>query len=133
MPEYHFGGETVVLSIRDANYIIVRRQGVTIEVSPQRHWWCLWLCVTHTTVQLIECSATFNGPSAPSIAKGNSCTQCGSLGVWGPARAGFLPPQDYCQVHVDAALRIKNNNYEIHGDFLIGNQPCGPQPPPPIG
>lgn len=133
MPQYHFGGETVVLSPRDVNYLIARQQGVTIEVSPQRHWWCLWLCSTTNSIQSIECAITLNGPSAPSISEGTSCTKCGSLSVWGPVRWGFLPPQDYCQVHVDAILRINNTNYEIHDNFLIGSKPCEPQPPPPIG
>jgi hypothetical protein len=130
MPQYHFGGETVVLSPRDVNYIIARQQGVTIEISPQKHWWCLWLRSTKNTIQSIQCSITLNGPSAPSVSKGTSCAKCGSLDVWGPVSWGILPPQDYCQVHVDAVLRINNNTYEIHDNFIIGNKPCGPQPSP---
>src|SRR5438876_1317909 len=52
---YNFGGQTVSVTPRSVYYWFYRSQGVSIEVSPERHWWCLWICTTTTDVDAIQC------------------------------------------------------------------------------
>ena len=40
--------------------IIFKQQGVEIQVNPQRHWWCLWLCTTTGDADAIECTIQLN-------------------------------------------------------------------------
>ena len=38
--------------------ILFKQQGVEVQVNPQRHWWCLWLCTTTDNAKRLEFEIT---------------------------------------------------------------------------
>jgi hypothetical protein len=117
MPVHDVGGEKVVVSTRSQNFFIYRRQGISIEVSPKKNWWCLWLCSSTKKIDRIEASIQLTGIAAPAEASGQ-CSNCGSLNVMGPAFWGFNVPNAYQQVSYRGSVRIKGQSFPISGSMV---------------
>lgn len=119
MAVHELGGEEIEVTPRSRYYWFYRRQGVAIEVSPSRHWWCAWLCSTTTEIDEIRCTIVLSGDVADHEASG-SCRDCGRLNVMGPAFWGAGVPQHYRQARYAGTVRIEGSAYEIAGSVLYG-------------
>ena len=118
MPEHSVGGETIVVSPRSRNFFFYRSQGVSIEVSPERHWWCLWLCSSTTSIDLIQCAINLSG-LAPDADANGQCSDCGSLNVMGPAFWGFNIPQPFQRVTYSGIVQINGERFPISGSIVL--------------
>ena len=110
------GTLAIVVVPKDSNWFFYRRQGITVEVAPDSHWWCLWLCTTTTTVDRITATAYMSGAST-AVAQG-SCTSCGSLDVMGPAYWGFNVPRAYDRVSWSGTITVHGMTYGFSGAAL---------------
>lgn len=119
MAVHELGGEKIEVTPRSRYYWFYRRQGVSIEVSPSRHWWCAWLCTTTTEIDEIRCSIVLSGNVADHEASG-SCSDCGRLNVMGPPFWGAGVPQPYQQARYAGTVRIEGRAHEIAGSVLYG-------------
>lgn len=117
MPVHEVGGESVEVSTRTRNFFFYKSQGIRIEVSPERHWWCLWLCSTTKEIDLIQCSIILSDSGEPAEASG-SCEDCGDLNVMGPSFWGFNFPWPYARVAYQGVVQIDGERYSISGTIL---------------
>lgn len=115
MPVHNVGGEEVVVSPKSRNYYVYRRQGVAVEVSPDRHWWCAWLCSSTKKIDFIECSITLTGLSEATAT--DSCEDCGKLSVMGPTFWGVNIPQPFDLVAYRGTVRIEGEVFPISGSM----------------
>jgi hypothetical protein len=117
MAVFNVGSQSVVVSTRSQNYWFFRKQGIKIEVSPDRHWWCLWLCSSTTSIDAIQCYIHLTGV-APDADATNKCSSCGSLDVMGPAFWGLSVPQPFQSVAFEGTVQISGTRYPISGTLV---------------
>lgn len=117
MPEHSAGTETVSVAPRARNFWIYRRQGIRIEISPDRKFWCLWLCSSTTSIDRIRCSITLSGDVPEADASGQ-CTDCGSLNVMEPAYWGANFPPPFAQVTYRGTVVVDRQTYPISGTIV---------------
>lgn len=117
MAVHQLGGEDVVVVAASKYYWFYRRQGIAIEISPSRNWWCLWLCSDTKKIDLINCSIILSGITADAEASG-SCSNCGGLKVWGPSYWGASVPAAYLQARYNGSVRIKGQTYAFNGAII---------------
>jgi hypothetical protein len=118
MAVHQLGGESVQVTTASRYYWFHRRQGVAIEISLSRNWWCLWLCSNTKKVERIECAIVLSGITANAEASG-SCNNCGSLKVWGPSYWGLGVPAAYQQARYRGTVRIKGQGYAFEGVVIF--------------
>jgi hypothetical protein len=117
MPEHSAGSETVSVSPRTRNFFFYRSMGISIEISPERHWWCLWLCSSTTSIDQIRCTISLSGNAGEAEANGQ-CTNCGSLNIMGPSFWGFNVPKPYEQVRYQGVVVIDKQSYSFEGNIV---------------
>jgi len=70
-----------------------KQQGIEIQVNPQTHWWCLWLCTTTDNADSIECTIKLESAIVPpGVTAQKSCTNCGDLTIRSDSSLGFGAP-----------------------------------------
>jgi hypothetical protein len=115
-------GLAIAVAPSDQNYWFFRRQGISISINPETHWWCLWLCSTTTNVEHISASITLGG-GAGYVGESGQCSNCGSLSVWGPTYWGIgwnvSVPQAYQVVYWYGLVQANHAYYPFqgHGTF----------------
>jgi hypothetical protein len=124
MPTHALGGEQVAVAAKTSSYFWTRSDGVSIEVSPVRPWWCLWLCTSKTKVDSITCAITLTNRADPSVAPvtaQNTCTNCDSLDVMGPTRWGFPKPPDkiFNFITYQGSVTIRGIRFGFSGSFAF--------------
>lgn len=125
---YEVGGERVVIEAENNYYLFYRQQGISIEISPQTHWWCAWQCTTTTDIDRIEFTVELTGLAAEYATRGE-CNKCGSLDIMGPSFWGYSVPSAFSRARYAGIVRIKGQTYEINGTVLY-SAPFPPTPPP---
>jgi hypothetical protein len=120
---YQFGGKTIQVNTRSVYYWFYRSQGVSIEVDPERHWWCLWVCTTTSDIDRIQCSIVLTGFAQEAQASG-ACNGCGSLNVMGPGYWGLGVPQGFQRVTYTGTVQINRITYPIGGAMLYTALPA---------
>lgn len=117
MPEHAAGRETVVVATRTQNLFFFRRQGVGIEISPDRQWWCLWLCSRTKDVERIACDIVLQGVAEEARASGE-CQDCGDLNVNGPSFFGFRIPEPYQSVLYSGSVTNDDGTFSFTGTIV---------------
>ena len=118
MPVHQLGGRDIEVSPRSVNLFFYRSQGVSIKVSPQRKWYCLWLCSSTTTVDAISGTVNLSGLAAPASGSA-SCRRCGDLNVMGPNFWGVNVPQPYQRAQYEGVVRIGGTDHGFTGTVLF--------------
>jgi hypothetical protein len=118
-PIYDRGGESVDVNARNLYLWVYRSQGISVEISPDRHWWCLWICTTTTDVDSIQFTILLEGQVLPPVRASASCTNCGSMNVVGWSGWGAGVPQAYQRVTYNGTVKIKGVPYAIEGVTLF--------------
>jgi hypothetical protein len=108
------GGLAIAVAPSDENFWFFRRQGISVSINPETHWWCLWLCSTTTNVEHISASITLAG-GAGYVGASEQCSNCGSLSVWGPSYWGFGVPQAYQVVYWYGLVQANHSYYPFQG------------------
>ena len=111
------GGLTVVVVPRSVFLFVFRQQGVSIQVNPETHWWCLWLCASTTNVQQISASIALSGANVAHAT--DQCTNCGSLNVMGPTYWGINVPKAFERVGWSGTIRANGVTYQFSGAGLF--------------
>jgi len=99
--------------------IFFKQQGVEIQVNPQTHWWCLWLCTTTDNADAIECTIRLEGPLVPPVTAKNSCTNCGDLTVRSSGTVGFSAPWQFQSVAFRGVVRFSDGSGAIDGSLVF--------------
>ena len=123
MTDFNFGGERIEVRAKSRYFWFYRRQGLSIQVSPHSHWWCLWFCSSTTDVNSIRCSGVLTSTTVAEYEIDGSCSDCGSLTLWGPAFWGAAVPQAYQTVRYSGTIVIKGEAYEFSGVEFFGTPP----------
>jgi hypothetical protein len=110
-------GFTVEVSVRSVNLFFYRSMGVSVKVSPKRHWYCLWLCTSERNVDRLECLIRLDGIAGEAENSG-SCTECGILTVMGPPFVGFNFGAPYSRVSYSGTVRVRGANHPITGSLV---------------
>jgi hypothetical protein len=110
------GGLTLSVVPRSIFAFFFRQQGVSIQINPETHWWCLWLCSSTTNVQKISASIALGGANVAHAA--DHCTNCGSLNVMGPGYWGINFPKAYEKVAWSGTIRANSVTYSFSGTGL---------------
>jgi hypothetical protein len=121
--DFNLGGKRIEVRAKSRYYYFYRRQGLSIRVSPETHWWCLWLCSDTTKVDSIRCSAVLTGTTVGDFEPSGSCSDCGSLTLWGPTMWGVGVPQAYQTVRYSGSVVIDGQGYELSGIEFFGTPP----------
>jgi hypothetical protein len=111
------GGLTVVVLPRNVFAFFFRQQGVSIQVNPESHWWCLWLCSTTTSVEKISAAILLTGANVAHAS--GQCINCGSLNVMGPNYWGFNVPNAFQRVGWTGAIQAHGVSYPFQGAGLF--------------
>jgi hypothetical protein len=98
--------------------IFFKQQGVRIQVNPQTHWWCLWLCTTTDNADSIECAINLHSALVPDVTASNSCTRCGDLTVRSSGSVGFSGSWQFQSVDFQGIVRFNNGSGAIGGSLL---------------
>jgi hypothetical protein len=117
MTVHQLGGEDVSVNTASRYLWLQRKQGVSVVVSPSRHWWCLWLCSGSKEVEEITCDIVLSGTTQDAQARG-SCRNCGRLTVWGPTFWGLGVPAAYQQVRYSGSVKINGQVHTFSGSLL---------------
>ena len=117
MPLSNAGSETVSVTPRTRNLFFYRSMGISVEISPETHWWCLWLCSSTTSIDRIRCHIELSGLAGEASAN-VECANCGSLNVMGPSFWGFNVPKPYEQVHFRGEAVVEGKTFPFEGDIV---------------
>lgn len=98
--------------------VVWKQQGVEIQVNPETHWWCAWLCTATDNAQSIECTIKLESAIAPAVTAQNSCTNCGDLTVKSDGTVGFSAPWLFQSVEFVATVRFDDGAGEIKGALV---------------
>ncbi len=98
--------------------VVWKQQGVEIQVNPETHWWCAWLCTTRENAKSIECKIKLESAIVPAVTSQNSCTNCGDLTVRSDGTAGFSAPWQFQSVEFVATVRFDDGAGEIKGALV---------------
>ncbi len=105
-------GHNIVVNPKSQNFFFARRQGVSIDIDPQSHWWCLWLCSSTTSIDALSCTTALSG-LAPAQTASGSCTSCGSLSVMASWFFGFNVPQAFSRADSKVSGTINGQKFEF--------------------
>ena len=117
MPEHSVGGETCVVSAYSRNLFYYRRQGVSVDISPDRQWWCLWLCSRTVKVDRIDIAIVLDGIVGQAEAS-DDCDSCGDLRVAGPSFWGFRFGEPYQQVSYRGMITVAGDRFPVSGTIV---------------
>jgi hypothetical protein len=98
--------------------ILFKQQGIEIQVNPQRHWWCLWLCTTTDDAESIECTIKLKGAISPEVTAQKSCTSCGDLTIRSDGSVGFSAPWEFQSVDFKVTVRFDDGAGAIEGSLV---------------
>ncbi len=98
--------------------VVWKQQGVEIQVNPETHWWCAWLCTTTENAKSIECTIKLESAIVPAVTAHNSCTNCGDLTVKSDGTVGFSAPWQFQSVEFVATVRFDDGAGEIKGALV---------------
>lgn len=98
--------------------VVWKQQGVEIQVDPETHWWCAWLCTTTENAKSIECTIKLESAIVPAVTAQNSCTNCGDLTVKSDGTVGFSAPWQFQSVEFVATVRFDDGAGEIKGALV---------------
>jgi hypothetical protein len=98
--------------------VVWKQQGVEIQVNPETHWWCAWLCTTTENAKSIECTIKLESAIVPAVTAQNSCTNCGDLTVKSDGTVGFSAPWQFQSVEFVATVRFDDDAGEIKGALV---------------
>jgi len=118
MAVHHLGGKDIQVDTTDYSFpisIFYRQPGITIQVNPSTHWYCLWLCSSTDTIDAIACDIQLSGPSVSPGEGQGSCRNCGDLTVRGPSWGGFRVPNPYTSVSYKGTVKIDGATYAFDG------------------
>jgi hypothetical protein len=121
MAVFQLGGKTIQVDPYKTSWplsIIYKRQGVGIQVNPDSHWWCLWLCSSTDNVDQIGCTIVLHSSVEPDATAKDSCTNCGDLTVEGSANWGFSAPWPYGSVDYSGTVQMDGNTYDFEGSLV---------------
>ena len=127
MPTFNLGGQHIEVAHTTQGFIWTRSDGITIRASPERHWWCLWLCQTTTAIDRIQASVRLsslpdpNTGSAQTATGSASCVNCGSLDVMGPSSFSFPspPPQIFHFATFNGSVTIHGTTFSFSGSLTF--------------
>jgi hypothetical protein len=98
--------------------IVYKRQGVEIQVNPQTHWWCAWLCTTTDNADVIECVITLESAIEQPVTVKNSCMNCGDLIVRSGASWGISAPWEFQSVAFRGIVRFDDGSGAMEGSLV---------------
>jgi len=98
--------------------VVWKQQGVEVQVNPETHWWCAWLCTTTENAKSIECTIKLESAIVPAVTAQNSCTNCGDLTVESDGTVGFSAPWQFQSVEFVATVRFDDGADEIKGALV---------------
>jgi len=122
MAVFQLGGKNIQVDTDQTSWpwsVVYKSQGVKIQVSPDSHWWCLWLCSSTDDIDQISCSIVLHSSLVPDTEAKGSCTNCGDLSVDGPASWGFSGPWPYATVDYSGTARIDGTTYPFEGSLVF--------------
>jgi len=109
MAVFQLGGKNIQVDTYQTSWpvsIFYKRQGVKVQVNPDSHWWCLWLCSSTDDVDQLGCSIVLHSSLVPDTEAKDSCTSCARSRGRGPRDLWLL-----CSV----ALRLRG--LQRHGPY----------------
>lgn len=98
--------------------VVWKQQGVEIQVNPETHWWCAWLCTTTENAKSIECTIKLESAIVPAVTAENSCTNCGDLTVKSDGSVGYSAPWEFQSVEFEATVRFDDGSGTVKGVLL---------------
>jgi hypothetical protein len=98
--------------------IFFKQQGVEIQVNPQRHWWCLWLCTTTDNADMIECTIILESAIEQAVTAKGSCTSCGDLTIRSGGSWGISAPWEFQSVEFKGVVRFDDGSGAIEGSLV---------------
>lgn len=98
--------------------IFYKQQGVGIQVNPQRHWWCLWLCTTTDNAVMIECTITLESALEQAVTVKGSCANCGDLIIRSGGSVGISAPWEFQSVKFTGVVRFSDESGTIEGSLV---------------
>ncbi len=122
MAVFQLGGKNIQVDTYQTSWpasIFYKRQGVKIQVNPDSHWWCLWLCSSTDDIDEIGCTIVLHSSLEQDTEAKDSCTSCGDLTVEGPATWGYSPPWPYGTVDYNGTVRIDGTTYPFEGSLVF--------------
>ena len=127
MPTFNLGGQRIEVFHTTRGFIWSRSDGITVQVSPERHWWCLWLCQSTTSIERIQASVMLSSlpdPNTGAVQTANgsaSCVNCGSLDVMGPSTFRFPspPPQVFHSATFSGSVTIHGSAFPFSGTLTF--------------
>ena len=122
MAVFQLGGKNIQVDPDKTSWpasIFHKRQGVKVQVNPDSHWWCLWLCSSTDDVHQIGCSIVLHSALQPDTDAKGSCTKCGDLSVEGPATWGFSAPWPYGSVDFSGTVQFGGNTHAFQGSLAF--------------
>jgi hypothetical protein len=97
-----------------------KQQGIEIQVNPQTHWWCAWLCTTTDDAKSIECTIKLESAlEPPGVQAQKSCTNCGDLTIRSDGTLGFGAPWLFQTVTFKGSVRFDDGAGEITGAMVF--------------
>ena len=121
MAVFQLGGKSIQVDPYKTSWpasIFYKRQGVQVQVNPDSHWWCLWLCSSTDDVDQIGCAIVLHSSLEQDTEAKSSCRKCGDLTVEGPATWGFSSPWPYGSVDYSGTVQIEGTTYPFQGSLV---------------
>jgi len=121
MAVFQLGGKSIQVDPYKTSWpasIFYKRQGVQVQVNPDSHWWCLWLCSSTDDVDQIGCAIVLHSSLEQDTEAKGSCRKCGDLTVEGPATWGFSSPWPYGSVDYGGTVQIEGTTYPFQGSLV---------------
>jgi len=121
MAVFQLGGKSIQVDPYKTSWpasIFYKRQGVQVQVNPDSHWWCLWLCSSTDDVDQIGCSIVLHSSLEQDTEAKGSCRKCGDLTVEGPSTWGFSSPWPYGSVDYGGTVQIDGTTYPFQGSLV---------------
>jgi len=122
MAVFQLGGKNIQVDPDKTSWpasIFHKRQGVKVQVNPDSHWWCLWLCSSTDDVDQIGCAIELHSSLEQDYGTKDSCTNCGDLTVEGPATYGFSSPWPYGSVDFSGTVQFGGNTHAFQGSLAF--------------
>ena len=101
MAVFHIAGRDVHVDTYKTSWplsVFWKQQGIEIQVNPQTHWWCAWLCTTTDNAKSIQCTIILESAIVPAVTAQKSCTNCGDLTIRSDGTLGFRAPWEFQSV-----------------------------------
>ena len=95
--------------------VVWKQQGIKIQVNPQTHWWCAWLCTTTDNAKSIECTIFLESAIVPGVTAKKSCANCGDLTIRSDGTLGFRAPWEFQSVVFKGSVSFDDGAGPIDG------------------